>query len=90
MPLKFFDVTKTTHTNLGVLQEKRINDLWNVNGIQPCQIHGQDSRSVRCRMKNLLKGICCPAGDSQRFKQQPDLIVCVPILGQEGQKPLRR
>ena len=30
--LKFLDVNKTTHTNLDVLQEKRINDTWNVGG----------------------------------------------------------
>ena len=28
MPLKYIDVTKTTRTNLDVLQEKRINDYW--------------------------------------------------------------
>ena len=26
------DVTRTTHTNLDVVQEKRINDYWNVDG----------------------------------------------------------
>ena len=30
--LKYTDVTRTTHTNLDVLQEKRINDIWNVDG----------------------------------------------------------
>ena len=31
IPLKHINVTRTTHTNLDVLQEKRINDNWNVD-----------------------------------------------------------
>ena len=31
IPLKYIDVTKTTHTNLDVKQEKRI-DYWNMDG----------------------------------------------------------
>ena len=30
IPLKYFDVTRSTHTDLDVLQEKRIDDYWNV------------------------------------------------------------
>ena len=30
--LFFFDVTRSTHTNVDVMQEKRINDYWNVDG----------------------------------------------------------
>ena len=32
IPLKYIDVTRTTHTNLDVKQEKRIDDYWNVDG----------------------------------------------------------
>ena len=32
IPLKYIDVTKTTHTNLDVKQEKRIDDYGNING----------------------------------------------------------
>ena len=31
-PLKYIDVTRTTHTNLDVKQEKRIDDHWNIDG----------------------------------------------------------
>ena len=31
IPLKYIDVTRTTHTNLDALQEKRINGYWNVD-----------------------------------------------------------
>ena len=32
LPLKYIDVTRTTHTNLDVKQEKRIDDYWNIDG----------------------------------------------------------
>ena len=32
IPLKHIDVSRTTHTNLDVMQERRIDDYWNVDG----------------------------------------------------------
>ena len=32
VPLKYIDVTRTTHTNLDVMLERRIDDYWNVDG----------------------------------------------------------
>ena len=32
IPLKYIDVTRTTHTNLDAKQEKRIDDCWNIDG----------------------------------------------------------
>ena len=32
IPLKYIDVSRTTHTNLDVKQEKRIGDYWNIDG----------------------------------------------------------
>ena len=32
LPLKYIDVSRTTHTNLDVKQEKRIGDYWNIDG----------------------------------------------------------
>ena len=32
IPLKYIDVSRTTHTNLDVMQERRIDDYWNVGG----------------------------------------------------------
>ena len=32
IPLKYIDVSRTTHTNLDVKHEKRIDDFWNING----------------------------------------------------------
>ena len=32
IPLKYIDVTRTTHTNLDVKQENRVDDYWNIDG----------------------------------------------------------
>ena len=32
IPLKYIDVSRTTHTNLDVTQERRIDDCWNIDG----------------------------------------------------------
>ena len=34
VPLKYIDFSRTTHTNLDVKQEKRIDDYWNIDGSQ--------------------------------------------------------
>ena len=32
IPLKYIDVSRTTHTNFDVMQESRIDDYWNIDG----------------------------------------------------------
>ena len=32
VPLKYIDVSRSTHTNLDVMQESRIDDNWNIDG----------------------------------------------------------
>ena len=32
IPIKYIDVSRTTHTNLDVMQESRIDDHWNIDG----------------------------------------------------------
>ena len=32
IPLKYIDVSRITHTNLDVMQERRIDDYWNIDG----------------------------------------------------------
>ena len=46
MPLKYIDVSRTTHTNLKVMQESHIDDCWNISMDQEiCLILGQVSLS---------------------------------------------
>ena len=39
IPLKYIDVSRTTHTNLDVKQEKRIDDYWNIDGSRDLSDH---------------------------------------------------
>ena len=59
-PLKYIDVSRTTHTDLDVKQEKRIDDYWNgiSMGNETCQILGQVSHKLLYWKKNLLMDIC--------------------------------
>ena len=63
IPLKYIDVTRTTHTNLDVKQEKRIDDYWNIDGSETCLILGQVSHNLVHSTKKLLTDICGPGGD---------------------------
>ena len=63
IPLKYIDVSRTTHTNLGVKQEKRIDDYWNIDGQETCLIHGQVSLNLLYWKKNLQTDICGPVRD---------------------------
>ena len=46
IPLKYIDVLRTTRTNLDVMQERRIDDYWNIDGSKEiCLILGQVSLS---------------------------------------------
>ena len=40
IPLKYIDVPRTTHTNLDVKQEKRIDDYWNIDGSRIYVVRG--------------------------------------------------
>ena len=39
IPLKYIDVSRTTHTNVDVKQEKRIDDYWNIDGSRDLSDH---------------------------------------------------
>ena len=44
IPLKYIDVTRTTHTSLDVLLEKPIEDYWKVEETENYQMHEQASQ----------------------------------------------
>ena len=62
IPLKNIDVFRTTHTNLDVKQEKRIDDYWMSMGQENCRILAQVSLNVSY-LKNFLKDTCGPGRD---------------------------
>ena len=59
IPLKYIDVTRTTHTNLDDKQEKRIDDYWNMDH-ETCLILGQVSRILLYWKKKLPTDLCGP------------------------------
>ena len=61
IPLKYIDVSRTTHTNLDVKQEKRIDDYWNVDGSR--DLSDPWTGFTLYWKKNLLTDICGPGGD---------------------------
>ena len=75
IPLKFTDATRTTHTNLDVLQESRIDDCWSVD----VDRNLSDSWTGFTKITPLTekpskKDFCGTGGGLQKFKQLPDLM----------------
>ena len=54
IPLKYLDVSRTTHTNLDVKQERRVDDYWNIDGSRDLS----DSWT-----RNLQTDMCGPGRD---------------------------
>ena len=63
IPLKYIDVTRTTHTNLDVKQEKRIDDYWNINGSRDLSDPWTGSYNLLYWKTKLLTDICGPGRD---------------------------
>ena len=59
-PLKYTDETRTTHANLDVKQEKRIDDHWNIDG---SRFLGQVSHNFLYSTQKLLTDILGPGRD---------------------------
>ena len=57
IPLKCIDVSRTTHTNLDVKQEKRIDDHWSIDGSRDLSLN------LLYWKTNLQKDICGPGRD---------------------------
>ena len=57
IPLKYIDVSRTTHTNLDVKQEKRIDDYWNIDGSGDLSGIGQVSLNLFYWKKKTSKRI---------------------------------
>ena len=64
IPLKYIDVSRTTHTNLAVKQEKRISMIIGISMDQEiCLIIEQFSHNLLYSMKKLLTDILGPGRD---------------------------
>ena len=63
LPLKYIDVSRTTHTNLDVMQERRIDDYWNIDGSRDLSDSWTGFTQLRYWKRNLQTDICGPGRD---------------------------
>ena len=56
IPLKYIDVSRTTHTNLDVTQESRIDDYWNIDGSTGLSDSGTGFTQLTLWSEELLEG----------------------------------
>ena len=64
IPLKYIDVSRTTHTNLDVKQEKNASMILGISmGQETCLIHGQVSLNLLHWKKIFQKDLCGPGRD---------------------------
>ena len=62
--MKYIDVTRTSHSNLDVKQENRIDDYWNIDGSRDLSDPWTEvSHNSLYSTKKLLTDILGPGGD---------------------------
>ena len=89
VPLKYIDVSRTTHTNLDVKQEKRIDDYWNIDGSRDLS----DSWTV-CTQFTLLEekppdGFLWSGGEiDKKSRKHPGQIIYGQISGKNWEEML--
>ena len=64
IPLQYVDVTRSTHTDLDVSQEKRIDDYWNVDSNKQLSEFVERIYEIySVEGEASIKDICGPGGD---------------------------
>ena len=63
IPLKYIDVTRSTHTNLDVKQEERVDDYWNIDGSRDLSDLWTGFAQFIYSTKKLLTDMCGPGRD---------------------------
>ena len=63
VPLKYIDVSRTAHTILGVMQESRIDDYWNIDGSRDLSDSWTGFTQCVYWMTNHQTDICGSEGD---------------------------
>ena len=62
-PLKYIDVTRSTHTTMDVLVEKHIDDYWNVDGDRELSDTWTGFTRFTILTQKLPDGFLCPGRD---------------------------
>ena len=89
IPLKYIDVTRSTHTDLDVMQEKRVDDYWNVDSNRNLSDSWKGFTKFTLFKEKFLKDFCGPGGDLQKLNRLPDQIMYGQKYGRKMVKPLR-
>ena len=90
IPLKYIDVTRSSDTNLDGLQEKRIDDYWNVNVNRSLSDSWTGFTKFTLLKEKPPKGYSWSKKRLTKFKQRPDLKMCGLKSGRRSEKPLRK
>ena len=72
---KNIDVTRSTNTDLDVMQEKKIDDCWNVDSSKHLSDSWRGFTKLTLNKEKLPKDMCGPGESGQRFKRLPDQIM---------------
>ena len=83
IPLKYIDVTRTTHTNLDVKQEKRIDDYWDVVGSRNLSYPWTCFTQFTLLDEKAPNGYMCPGGDQRENSLHPGQIICGQSYGSQ-------
>ena len=86
-PLKCIDVSRTTHTNLDVLQESRIDDCWSVD-VDRSLSDSCTALTMFTTLNEKYPRAFLWSGGLHKFEQLPDLKKCGQRFGQACQKQL--
>ena len=78
IPLKYIDVTRTTHTHLDVVQERRIDDYGNVDVDRNLSDPWTGFTKFTSLNEKPPKGFMWSMRGLQKSKQSPDLIILWP------------
>ena len=89
IPLKYTDVTRSTHADLDVVQEERVDDFWNVDSNRSLSDSWKGCTKFTLLQEKPPTGCMCPGGDWQKFKRLPDQIMYGQKYGRKLVKPLR-
>ena len=76
IPLKYIDVSRTTHTNLNVMLEGHIDNYWNIDESRDLSGSWTGFTQFTFAKKNFTTDTCGPGEDSRNGKQPQDLMIC--------------
>ena len=76
IPLKYIEVSRTTHTILDVMQERRISDYWNIDGPKDVSDSWTSFSQFTLSEEKPPDGYTWSGGGLQPFKQKQRVITC--------------